>query len=123
MTRIGLTVAAGTAATLDSVLGGNGSSHPSRIARILVAAGAAAAFVFAPISAAPVVVADPSDLVPVCSGDEAPGLDACRTACPEGAPANSSGSCSEPGTHSFSGSPSGSMGGTGADPEVPLGPQ
>jgi hypothetical protein len=94
--------------------------QPSRAARISLAAVAAAALAFA---TAPAGVADPSDLVPVCSGDEMPGLDACRTPCPEGAPVDSSGTCLEVGTHSFSGSPSSSMGGAGADPGVPLGPQ
>jgi hypothetical protein len=90
----------------------------SRFARALAIAGVAAAF-----ASAPVAMADPADLVPVCSGDETPGQDACSTGCPEGAPLNSEGSCSEPGTAQSVGGAIGELPSTdsGADPDVPLG--
>jgi hypothetical protein len=70
----------------------------------------------------PVAVADPSDLVPVCSGGQTPTEDACSTGCPGGAPVESHGLCAEPGTVAVSGGPSDSLASdSGADPEVPLG--
>jgi len=65
----------------------------TRLVRALVAAAVAATF-----GCAPVAVADPSDLTPVCTGSQTPKNSGCRTACPEGADVHSDGSCAEPGT-------------------------
>jgi hypothetical protein len=71
-----------------------------RIARIL----AAAAVALACATAAP-AGADPSDLLPECSGDESPANDNCSTPCPENAPLRSDGTCAEPGTQEITGGP------------------
>ena len=94
------------------------SPTSSRLARILVIAGAALA-----LAAAPVATADPADLVPLCSGDESPGEDNCRTPCPEGAAVTALGTCGEPGTVTVTGGPEDYVGteSPGADPNVPLG--
>lgn len=66
-------------------------------ARIVLAAlwsvGAVAVLLNTPIAAA-----DPSDLVPVCTGDQTPADDGCSTGCPENAPLEPDGLCTEPGT-------------------------
>jgi hypothetical protein len=77
------------------------------------------------LAAAPVAAADPSDLVPTCTGDQTPQQDNCRTDCLEGAPVTSYGTCSEPGMVQNDSSatdqlPSSS---SGADPNVTIGPQ
>lgn len=77
------------------------------------------------LAAAPVAAADPSDLVPTCTGDQTPQQDNCSTGCLEGAPVTSYGTCSEPGTVQSDSSardqlPSSS---SGADPNVTVGPQ
>jgi len=61
--------------------------------------------------------------VPLCSGDQAPGEDNCRTPCPEGAPVNLDGTCGQPGTADLSGGPADQIttGPSGADPGVPIG--
>jgi hypothetical protein len=87
----------------------------SSTARLIVAATAAVAF-----ATAPVAVADPADLVPTCTGDENPQLDNCNAGCLQGAPITSYGNCGQPGT--VVESPSGTQS-SGADPNVPLGPQ
>ena len=81
---------------------------------------AAAAIAFA---SAPIAVADPADLVPVCSGGETPAQDNCRTPCPEGAPMSVDGTCGGPGTVDVSGGPADHVGtgSLGADPQVPFG--
>lgn len=46
-----------------------------------------------------VAIADPSNLVPVCTGNQTPQTSNCRTACPEGAPINpTTTGCTEPGS-------------------------
>lgn len=94
------------------------SATSSRITRLVVAVGAALAF-----GTAPIATADPADLVPLCSGDESPGEDNCRTPCPEGAAVSAMGTCSEAGTAVVTGGPEDYVGSTstGADPETPLG--
>src|SRR5215211_1179355 len=94
------------------------SPRMSRIARLLVVAGAALAF-----AAAPIAAADPEDLVPLCSGDQTPAEDNCRNPCPEGAPLTFDGTCGEPGTVDVSGGPADELTTDvpGADPEVPVG--
>ena len=90
----------------------------SRIARVIVVAGAALAF-----ATAPVANADPADLMPLCTGDESPAEDNCRTPCPEGAAVTALGTCTEAGTSIVTGGPEDYVGATseGADPGVPLG--
>jgi hypothetical protein len=77
------------------------------------------------LTAAPVAAADPSDLVPPCSGNQTPQLDNCSTGCPEGAPITSYGTCSEPGTVRVDSGPASVQppASPGADPNAPLGPQ
>lgn len=77
------------------------------------------------LAAAPVAAADPADLVPVCTGDENPQQDNCSTGCPEGAAVTAYGTCSELGTVTDSTGPAGqpSTSSSGADPNVPVGPQ
>ena len=88
----------------------------SRIAQLSAVAFAAVAF-----AAAPIAAADPADLVPVCSGNQTPEDNNCRTPCPEGAPINSEGACAEPGA--VGADDDLDTGAPGADPNVPLGPQ
>jgi hypothetical protein len=76
------------------------SSTSVRIARVLAAGAAALACAMAPPAAA-----DPSDLLPECSGDESPANDNCGTPCPENAPVRSDGTCAEPGTQEITGGP------------------
>jgi len=94
----------------------------SSIARVIAVVGVAVG-----LAAAPVAAADPNDLVPPCSAGETPQLDNCTTDCAEGAPVTEYGTCSEPGTHQIESAPADSMSpassGSGADPNVPLGPQ
>ena len=100
------------------------STRTSGLARVLATAGIAIAFAVAPpIGFAPVSYADPSDLEPLCSGDESPMEDNCRTPCPENAPMTSQGTCTEPGTQDITGGPIDdlSIGAPGADPGVPDG--
>lgn len=79
------------------------------------------------LATAPVAAADPSDLVPPCSPGETPELDNCGTGCAENAPLTAYGTCTEPGTHRIESGPVGSKSpsssNSGADPNVPLGPQ
>ncbi|WP_424743535.1 hypothetical protein [Mycobacterium sp.] len=93
-------------------------SMMSSTARLIAAAGVALAFTMAPVAAA-----DPADLVPVCSGDENPQLDNCSSGCPENAAVSAYGTCTEVGTVPTGTGPSDQTASTGADPDVPLGPQ
>jgi hypothetical protein len=90
-------------------------SVTSSTARLLAAAGVAVAFAMAPVAAA-----DPADLVPDCTGDENPQFDNCNAGCLPGAPIDAYGNCGQPGTVLDSTSDAQS---TGANPNVPLGPQ
>jgi hypothetical protein len=94
------------------------SRNSSRIARIVAVAGTALA-----LAAAPVAAADPSDLMPLCTGNQSPAQDNCKTPCPEGAAITALGACGEPGTTAVSGGPEDYVGtgSTGADPAVPVG--
>ncbi len=89
----------------------------TRVAHLLAAAG-----ICTSVITAPVATADPSDLEPVCTGNQTPENDNCRTACPEGAPM-SDGTCTEPGTQDVVGGPADHLSPTdsGADPDVVLG--
>jgi hypothetical protein len=87
----------------------------SSTARLIGAAGVAVAFAVAPVAAA-----DPADLVPTCTGDENPQFDHCNAGCMQGAPIDAYGNCGQPGTALESTS---DAQGTGANPNVPLGPQ
>jgi hypothetical protein len=90
---------------------------PAMIFRTALWVGAVGAVVV--LVNAPIAVADPSDLVPVCSGNETPSQDACRTGCPEGAPVESGGLCTEPGTVTVTGGPIDQLSSVaGADPEA-----
>jgi hypothetical protein len=90
----------------------------SRIAHLLAVVGTTAAFASAPIASA-----DPSDLLPLCTGNQSPAEDNCRTPCPDGAPASPGATCGEPGTVDVTGGPADRPGvvGPGADPNVPVG--
>jgi hypothetical protein len=94
----------------------------SRFARALAVAAAVAA-----LASAPVAIADPSDLVPICSGNQTPENDNCSTGCDEGAPVDNAyhGVCTEPGTQNIDGGPIDQLpqDNPGTDPNVPLGPQ
>ena len=71
-----------------------------------------------------VAIADPSNLVPVCTGNQTPQTRNCRTACPEGAPINpTTTGCTEPGTIAVSGGPADQLPHTaaGPDPAIPFG--
>jgi hypothetical protein len=95
----------------------------SGLARVLAGAGIAIAFaVVPPIAIAPVSNADSSDLE-LCSGDQTPEEDNCRTPCPDNAPMTSQGTCAEPGTQDITGGPADDLniGAPGANPEVPDG--
>jgi len=87
----------------------------SSFARLIAMAGVAIAFAMAPVASA-----DPADLVPVCTGDENPQQDNCNAGCLPGAPVDAYANCGQPGTVLENASDAQS---TGADPNVPLGPQ
>ena len=89
----------------------------SRIARILAIAGAATA-----LAAAPIAVADPSDL-PICEPGQTPAEAECTTGCPENAPLDPQGFCTQPGTVDITGGPADEpfAPNAGADPQLPDG--
>jgi hypothetical protein len=84
-------------------------------ARLIAVAAFGVAFATTPVAAA-----DPADLVPVCTGDEDPQRDNCNAGCLPGAPIDAYGNCGQPGTVLDTTS---DAQGTGANPNVPLGPQ
>ena len=67
--------------------------------------------------------ADPSNLVPVCTGSQTPQTSNCRTACPEGAAINpTTTGCTEPGTIAISGGPADQLPpAAGPDPAISFG--
>jgi hypothetical protein len=94
------------------------SATRNRVAQLLMVAASVIAFATAPFANA-----DPADLVPLCSGNESPEEDNCRTPCPEGTPVGPGGTCGESGTVDVSGGPGDVTAGvsSGADPGVPIG--
>ena len=64
----------------------------SRMARILASADAATA-----LASVPIAVADPSDL-PICEAGQSPEEAECTTGCPDNAPLDTQGFCTQPGT-------------------------
>ena len=89
----------------------------SRIARILASADAATA-----LAAVPIAVADPSDL-PICEAGQTPEEAECTTGCPENAPLDPRGFCTQPGTVDITGGPADEpfAPNAGADPQLPDG--
>ena len=89
----------------------------SRVARVLAIAGAATT-----LTAAPVAVADLSDL-PICEAGQSPAEAECTTGCPDNAPLAPEGFCTQPGTVDITGGPADVPFApvAGADPQLPSG--
>ena len=89
----------------------------SRMARILASADAATA-----LASVPIAVADPSDL-PICEAGQSPEEAECTTGCPDNAPLDTRGFCTQPGTADITGGPADVpfAPNAGADPQLPSG--
>ena len=89
----------------------------SRMARILASADAATA-----LASVPIAVADPSDL-PICEAGQSPEEAECTTGCPDNAPLDTQGFCTQPGTVDITGGPADVpfAPNAGADPQLPSG--